>query len=96
MAVSAASGWAQPQPQPQLQSQPQPQPIRRRRLQANWKAGVVGLYGANAPAMDPISGVQIIEEKKGRAPRMFRQPPERKSDVYRATKQARFSSPKRE
>lgn len=95
--MASDSVWAQPQHQPQLQSQPQPQPLRQGRpRQASWKAGIVGLYGASAPAMDPISEAEIIGEKKGRAPRMFRQPPKRKSDAVKAAKQASFSSPKRE
>ena len=92
------SVWVpQPQHQPQLQLQPQPQPLHRGRPhQARWKAGIVGLYGASAPAMDPILGEEIIGEKKGRAPRMFHQPPKRKSDAFKAAKQASFSSSKRE
>jgi hypothetical protein len=95
--MRASSSWSQPQPQPEpeLQSQPQPQPLRQGRRQASWKAGIEGLYRACTPAMDPISEVQIIE-KKGRGPRMFRQPPKRKSDAVKASKQVSFSSPKRE
>lgn len=84
--TASASRSEQPQ-----SPQPQPQLPRRRPHQASWKGGVVGLYGAGTPAMDPISGVG---EKKERAPRMFRQPPKRKSDAVKAAKQASFSSPR--